>query len=359
MVKKLLLFLVIGLCGVYTAYAQDPLASGVTLTAPTAYTIGQTISATVSFGNGSSVPISQSSAAAFTVTVPPQLGVTGSATVTAGVGTTANLSASISSYNSTTGTTITIRSDLGDIPSNALYNLFFTLRAISITDPLAANPQVRAVATSNLLDQDNGGPNNTANDNNARTGFAVSAGSVQPVSLVSFTAKPQEDQTIALAWTTSWETNNKGFLIERSKDLKTFQTVGEVTEIGASSESLKNYRLTDFTPFRGTSYYRLTQLDLDGKSTILKVESVVLRDGAYGVFPNPVVSNQPFRVSLDEPTTAQLNFYSSDGHVVSLQQSGVQGDTVLLKADSKLSTGVYVLTVEERGQIRKHRIVIE
>ncbi|WP_245859529.1 T9SS type A sorting domain-containing protein [Spirosoma aerolatum] len=260
----------------------------------------------------------------------------------------------LSSYNATTGSTIIVNSDQGDIPGNAIYNLLFSARALKTTPGFPAVTSLSALAGSSLASP----PNNTENDR-ATVNITVTQGSVQPVGLVSFTAKPQDDQTVALAWTTSWETNNKGFLIERSLDLKSFQTVGEVTEIGASSESLKNYHLTDFTPFRGTSYYRLTQLDLDGKSTILKVESVVLRDGAYGVFPNPVVSNQQFRVSLDEPETARLNFYGSDGHVVSLQKSGVQGDNVLLKADSKLSTGVYVLTVEERGQVRKHRIVIE
>ncbi|MVM41896.1 T9SS type A sorting domain-containing protein [Spirosoma sp. HMF3257] len=182
-----------------------------------------------------------------------------------------------------------------------------------------------------------------------------------PVALVSFTAKVQEDRTVGLAWTTSLETNNKGFLIERSKDLTRFEKVGEVTEIGANSNALKSYHLTDFTPYQGTSYYRLTQIDLDGKTTVFqdKVVSVVLRDGAYGVFPNPVINDQQFRLSLDEPETAVINFYGVDGRTMPFQKVGVESGNLLMKVTGKLSSGVYILTVGERGQLRKHRLVVE
>ncbi len=340
----------LGMCAGFTAFGQDPYiaANGVVIN-PQQFAVGGYSSVTISFGSGTSTAIPQSASATYTINLPDVVGVT-SASVTVPSGTTANLSLTVGAYTGS-GTVVTVVSNLGDVPGSTTYSLVITMRGLKANEPGSSAVTANAVGS--------GLSTNDSNNDNQSNLLQITQGSVQPVGLVSFTAKPQDDQTVALAWTTSWETNNKGFLIERSLDLKSFQTVGEVTEIGASSESLKNYHLTDFTPFRGTSYYRLTQLDLDGKSTILKVESVVLRDGAYGVFPNPVVSNQQFRVSLDEPETARLNFYGSDGHVVSLQKSGVQGDNVLLKADSKLSTGVYVLTVEERGQVRKHRIVIE
>ncbi|WP_461091564.1 T9SS type A sorting domain-containing protein [Spirosoma gilvum] len=352
MIKRLLLLLTLGLCGSYASNAQDPNATGVTIT-PNPLQVGQFSSVTVSFGNGSSTDIPQSATATYTINLPPNVGVTAAsvAVVSPVAGTTANLSLTQGAYSSGSGTIVTVKSDLGVVPGNAIYNLLLTIRGVSVTGGLPPSITANAVATGLST-------NNSGNDN-ANTAVAVTQGTVQPVGLVSFTAKAQEDQTVALAWTTSWEANNKGFLIERSKDLKHFETVGEVTEIGSSSESLKNYHLTDYTPFRGTSYYRLTQMDLDGKSTVLKVESVVLREGAYGVFPNPVVASQQFRVSLDEPETAVLNLYGADGNSVSVQKSEVQGSNLLLKANGQLTTGVYVLTVEERGQLRKHRIVIQ
>ena len=180
-----------------------------------------------------------------------------------------------------------------------------------------------------------------------------------PVTLVSFTAKAQKNQTVDLAWTTSLETNNKGFIIERSKDLKQFERVGEVSEIAANSNALKNYQLNDANAYSGTSYYRLTQTDLSGKATVYPAVSVVIREESYGVFPNPVLSDGRFTLRLDEPETALLNFYSLDGRLLTLQKTGIQSGNLLLKTTSKLSSGVYILTVAERGQIRQHRLIIE
>jgi|GEM_PF-2002557 len=181
-----------------------------------------------------------------------------------------------------------------------------------------------------------------------------------PVTLVSFaaTASPAT-HTVDISWTTSLETNNKGFVVERSKDLKAFYKVGEVGELAATSNALKNYTLTDLAPFAGTSYYRLKQIDLNGKTTTYPAVSVVLRDEIYGVFPNPVRSDGQFSLRLDEPETASIRFFGTDARSLPIQKMSIQSGNLLLKTVGKLSAGVYVLTVEERGQTRQHRLVVE
>ncbi|GAB3802328.1 hypothetical protein GCM10028819_31370 [Spirosoma humi] len=197
----------------------------------------------------------------------------------------------------------------------------------------------------------------TQNDNSTTSMTVIT--NPLPVALVSFTAKAQENRTVAVSWTTSLETNNKGFLVERSKDLKRFERVGEVSELAATSNSLKSYQLIDQMPYAGTSYYRLTQTDLSGKTTVFPVASVVLREEAYGVYPNPVVNDGQFTLRLDEPETATVGFFGADGRPMSFQKTGIQSGNLLLKATGKLSAGIYVLTVEERGQTRQHRIVVQ
>ena len=181
-----------------------------------------------------------------------------------------------------------------------------------------------------------------------------------PVTLVAFSAtKSQTVQMVDVSWTTSLETNNRGFVVERSKDLKSFETVGEINEIPANSSALKNYRLTDRTPYAGTSYYRLKQTDLSGKTTLYPAVSVVLRDEAYGVFPNPVSTDGQFSLRLDEPETATVRFYGVDAKLLPLQKRSIQSGNLLLKTAGKLSTGIYIISVEERGQTRQHRLIVE
>ncbi|WP_169720080.1 hypothetical protein, partial [Dyadobacter alkalitolerans] len=190
-------------------------------------------------------------------------------------------------------------------------------------------------------------------------GLSVCSADPMPVSLISFTAKAQPNRKVSLAWSTAIEWDNGGFLIERSKDLRTFEQVGQVGELSPNSSNRKDYQLIDQWPYQGTSYYRLTQIDLSGKKTVYSAVSVVIRDDAYGVYPNPVVGGDEFTLRLDEPETANVGFYHVGGGCFPLQKTGVHGGNLLLKTTPQLSAGVYIITVEERGQLRQHRLFVE
>ena len=177
-----------------------------------------------------------------------------------------------------------------------------------------------------------------------------------PVSLTSFTAKSLNNKTVQLDWTSSMEQNNDYFLVERSKDLVQFESI---TQVKAKEGNLGHtYSFVDENPYNGTSYYRLRQVDLNGATSAFPAVSVVLRSDAYGIFPNPLVDGK-FTLRLDEPKTAVINLYSADGRVLTLQKTGIEEGALLLKTAKNLPTGVYILTVEERAQIRKHRLVIQ
>jgi hypothetical protein len=105
-----------------------------------------------------------------------------------------------------------------------------------------------------------------------------------PVTLVRFDGQ----STVIgneLTWTTTSETNNKGFQIERSADAKNFQTTGYVDGSGDTKE-MRVYRFTDRTPFP-TTYYRLKQIDYDGQFEYSKVIAVGGDGAIVKVFPNP------------------------------------------------------------------------
>lgn len=201
----------------------------------------------------------------------------------------------------------------------------------------------------------NGSGNNTGNDFLSKY-TRTQQNATQPVSLVSFTAQAQPQRSVLVSWQTSWERNNGRYVIERSKDLSHFEVAGEVSEVAGSSSSVNRYKFVDASPYRGTSYYRLRQVDLDGSSRTYKAEPVVI-DGRYGVYPNPV-SAVGFTVEVDEPSTAKLSLYNASGREISLQQSASGATSAQVVPGSSLSSGVYVLTVDERGTHRTHRLVV-
>ncbi|MCF0061996.1 T9SS type A sorting domain-containing protein [Dyadobacter chenwenxiniae] len=107
-----------------------------------------------------------------------------------------------------------------------------------------------------------------------------------PVTLVAFDAVAEQSQ-IQLLWTTATEINNDHFKIERSKDGRKFEKIGEVA---ASSDltAQKHYQYTDRAPLSGINYYRLKQLDHDGKFAYSKMVRLDFKNGSkFLVFPNP------------------------------------------------------------------------
>lgn len=237
------------------------------------------------------------------------------------------------------------------LPPGAVYDIVInavvtTASSSTAVNDIGASCNIGPSPTANPQDQ-----SNDALSIYTRTTVAL------PVSLVSFTAQAQTDRTVLVNWTTSWERANKGYVVERSKDLKNFERAGEVTDVAGSSNSVNSYRFVDASPFRGTSYYRLRQVDLDGTSQTFKAESVVI-DGRYGVYPNPV-ANQQFTLELDEPATAVLHLYNASGSELGLNKSDLTELSTKVTPSSKLSSGVYILKVDERGTTRKHRLVVQ
>jgi hypothetical protein len=91
---------------------------------------------------------------------------------------------------------------------------------------------------------------------------------------VNFTGKNTEGGNL-LSWSTANEINNKGFEIERQEGNK-WQTLGFVAAQSPKG-ALSTYEYTDESPLWGlgaTAYYRLKQMDNDGKLEYSKVISI-------------------------------------------------------------------------------------
>jgi hypothetical protein len=84
-----------------------------------------------------------------------------------------------------------------------------------------------------------------------------------PISLSSFTAQKINTTTL-IQWTTSTEINNDYMAVERSTDGRNFIEIGRVLGAG-NTETPQNYQFVDEQPRAGLNYYRLKQVDFDGK----------------------------------------------------------------------------------------------
>jgi hypothetical protein len=110
-----------------------------------------------------------------------------------------------------------------------------------------------------------------------------------PVKLLSFTAEVQ-DKYVSVDWTATNEINTKHYIVERSADGRNFSAIETVSDKG-NTGSINKYSTIDNTPLDGASYYRLKQVDVDGKFVYSEVRTV--RFGKIKqlvVYPNPASS---------------------------------------------------------------------
>ena len=164
--------------------------------------------------------------------------------------------------------------------------------------------------------------------------------SVLPVVLTTYTAKI-EVNAAKLSWQTASEQNNKSFEIYRSGDDKQFVKLGEVVAKGIGS----SYTYYDKQPLKGNNYYKLVQLDNDGKPTELGIRLVAfsLQLSTFNVYPNPTLNK--VNVTFEPGKYYQLMLSDNLGRILQQQQIGAQIEHVMLDL-SAYPTGVYFINLK-------------
>jgi Secretion system C-terminal sorting domain len=123
-----------------------------------------------------------------------------------------------------------------------------------------------------------------------------------PVNLLFFQTESQQTG-VSLAWRTSEETNNSHFDVEHSTNAQSFEAIGRVGGQG-NSDALNNYTFTHDSPRLGINYYRLKQVDFDGKFEYSRIESVYFDgSGSFRVYPNPTSD----RLTVELPKDTEVS----------------------------------------------------
>jgi len=170
-----------------------------------------------------------------------------------------------------------------------------------------------------------------------------------PVTITNLKGERKGEQNL-LSWTTVSEQNNAGFYVERSADGRNFSSMGFIASKATNGNSNNNiqYNFTDARPFSSSNYYRLKQVDQDGKATytnVVLVKGVKTNKLELGVvYPNPVTSK--LNMLVNAPNNDRITLIISDlsGKVVSQQAvQVVTGDNNLQIDVNRLSSGSYII----------------
>ena len=173
-----------------------------------------------------------------------------------------------------------------------------------------------------------------------------------PVELTIFTARRGLTGAL-LRWTTASELNCQEFKILRSFDGQTFTQLGRLPGHGTTSQP-QTYQYADVTTGAAGAYYRLRQVDVDGRTTDSPARFVPAVPGTVSAYPNPVAD----RLTIYTPAPAVMRLRSEVGQVV--YQSTAPAGTSQHQV-AQLPAGVYVLEIQlpEQPVIRQKLVKIK
>jgi hypothetical protein len=158
--------------------------------------------------------------------------------------------------------------------------------------------------------------------------------SIIPVELMSFDVKKNQNNAL-LTWATASERNNAFFSVEHSTNGTDFQTIGQVKGNGTTA-AVNTYAFDHTTPSVSVNYYRLKQVDTDGKSTVSPVRSVVF--GKSGLIVKTTLVQNTLDIVVSEEVTPLSIFNLSGQNVMTAKAQGAQQWDI-----SHLPAGMYII----------------
>ncbi|MEP7142872.1 MAG: T9SS type A sorting domain-containing protein [Ferruginibacter sp.] len=169
-----------------------------------------------------------------------------------------------------------------------------------------------------------------------------------PVTLTSFTASLQQSSQVKVAWSTSMEFNCNRYDIERSTDGIVFSTVATKAGGGNSSVAIAYSLIDDIKMIAAPIvYYRLKQIDIDGKGSISKVVSIKLKKtiSDFTVSPNPFRDKLNINIEWDKNETTIVKVFNVTGsEVVSKNVKMIKGyNYVDIEELSQVPPGNYII----------------
>ncbi|MBY0427091.1 MAG: T9SS type A sorting domain-containing protein, partial [Cytophagales bacterium] len=177
---------------------------------------------------------------------------------------------------------------------------------------------------------------------------------VLPVTWLSFTGNRTNNESV-LDWKTVSEDNNNYFAIERSSDGISFEEIGRTSGYG-NTKSTRTYQYRDLKPGQKANYYRIKQVDYDGKSTYSNIIYLVAQEKSdINIYPNPFANETTISIVGTEPEgLVEVSVYNTLGNLV---QKSTYTNTDEISIGSSFSSGLYIVEVKQDEMLKTFKII--
>lgn len=183
----------------------------------------------------------------------------------------------------------------------------------------------------------------------------ISCGTTLPLTWLYVNGAWQNNAAL-IKWGTASESNTRHFEIEHSSNGINYSKVGTVAAAGNSSLN-EHYEFLHRSTVDGKNYYRIKQIDLDGRfsySSILSVTKTT-EENKMVITPNP--AQNYITLFLNKPNrNTQLRIINQQGQIL-LQQNLPLGTPQQSISISTLPSGIYSVVLSTNGEVKTIRFV--
>ena len=204
------------------------------------------------------------------------------------------------------------------------------------------------------INADNEQEEKSYTNNTGTKSFYVKSSSL-PVQLLSFDARKKRN-SVLVYWETLNEINCDEYILEKSLNGKDFKELESVIAKGNNNHSKNTYSLEDIYPYLGVNYYRLKQMDLDGKVHYSKIISVIFdNNDRIMISPNPFTNQFEINAYFYNENN-EVAIVNTDGKVLFMYNLKKGFNKIKINSDN-LTKGFYFCKINNGKKIKTFKIL--
>ena len=182
---------------------------------------------------------------------------------------------------------------------------------------------------------------------------------IVPLQFISFNAIVENDKTVLLNFQTANEINTEKFIIEKSLDGVHFSSIDSL--YSNQNITLNNYSTKDYNPYSGINYYRIKQIDKDGRFSYSKIISINIKDisiNAFNIYPNPVNAELKLNIHSKKDEKVTLLIHDIFGRILLQEVKNLtKGNQILSLNTDRLKFGNYFISLQWQENAVKHKFL--
>lgn len=177
-----------------------------------------------------------------------------------------------------------------------------------------------------------------------------------PIILTDFSVARNADNHVDIRFSTSSEDNVKTLYVQRSSNGKDFENIFTLQPKGAANVYTK-YSVVDRTPLQGANYYRIAEMDKNGR-WYYYITKLINFDGPAQTFNAYYNGGQVVANISNKAGNYEVSLIDMSGITVSRKQVNMTGRSGQLMLDAPSRTGVYVVILKGQGVSESTRVAI-